>query len=144
MRDCTKRVFSRRETVYERGEASQQQAARVLATGARCLLPAAQRTHAGTHERSFPHRHIGLCCAARCSWPYCSRASAVFRCRARARLGASITSITTCNRFCRTTLTPLYKPLHCYLRASLPGRFAELLSALVCGNHHYVLAERSN
>lgn len=46
----------------------------------------------------------------------------------RPRRRASITGITTRNGFCRSCRAPLHKSLRCYL---LPGRFAELLSALV-------------
>jgi len=109
-------------------EASQQHAARDFGDGARRLLPAAQRTHAGTHERSFRHRH----------WPVLLRVAAVDHAAAgqalcsaaepRPRRRASITGITTRNGFCRSCLAPLHKSLSCYL---LPERFAELLSALV-------------
>ena len=101
----------------------------ILATAPRRLLPAAQQqTHAGTRERGFRHRH----------WPVRLRVAAFDHAGAgqalcsaaepRPRRRASIMGITTRNGFCRSCLAPLHRSLRCCL---LPGRFAELLSALV-------------
>ena len=99
---------------------------KILETAPNCFLPQSERMQELTNGVSAIV--IGLCCAGRPYRPCCSRASALFRCRAQTRRRASITDITTRNGFCRSSHTPLHKSLRCY--QSREG-FAELLRALV-------------